>query len=112
MKQVDASVAKYRWGWWAVAELSEAVGEVYWKTRLLSPEDADTCPLRDIDNTDLDGRKKAKDLRYKKSGMKVAKGHITLSWIWKVVSVTADSDHAGLQEGKCLLLVDKINQAY
>lgn len=44
--------------------------------------------------------------------MKVAEEHITLSWIWKVVGVTADSDNAGLQEGKCLLLVNKINQAY
>lgn len=112
MKQVDASVAKYRQGRWAVVELSEAAGEVHWKTRLLSLEDADIRPLRDIDNADLDGRKKAKDPRYKKSGMKVSEGHITLSWIWKVVSVTADSDDAGLLKGKCLLLVDKINQAY
>ena len=112
MKQVDVSVAKYRWGQQAVVELSEAVGEVHWKTRLLSLEDTDIHPLRDIDDTDLDGRKKAKDPRYKKSGMKVAKAHITLSWIWMVVSVTADSDDAGLQEGKCLLFIDKINQAY
>ena len=112
MKQMDASVAKYRWGQQAVAELSEAVGEVHWKTRLLSLEDADIHPLRDINDADLDGRKKAKDPRYKKSGMKVAEEHITLSWIWKVVGVTADSDNAGLQEGKCLLLVNKINQAY
>ena len=71
--------------------------------RLLSLEDADIRPLRDIDDTDLDRRKKAKDPKYKKKGMKVAEGHMTLFWIWKVVSVTVDSDDKGLQEGKHLL---------
>ena len=70
MKQVYVSTAKYRRGWWAVTELSEAVGEVHWKTRLFTLEDTDICLLRDIDDTDLDGRKKVKDLKYKKSGMK------------------------------------------
>ena len=112
MKKVDASVAKYRRGRRAVAELSEAVGEVHWKARLLILDDADIHPLRDIDDADLDGRKKAKDQKYKKSGMKVAEGHITLSWIWKVVGVTADTDDVGLQEGKRLLLVAEINLAY
>lgn len=103
MKQVDASAAKYRRARQAVAELSEVLGEVDWKTRLLSLEDADIRPLRDIDDADLDRRKKAKDPKYKKKGMKVAEGHMALSWIWKVVGVTADGDDKGLQEGKHLL---------
>ena len=103
MKQVDASAVKYRRARQAIAELSEVLGEVDWKTRLLSLEDADIRPLRDIDDADLDRRKKAKDPKYKKKGMKVAEGHMTLSWIWKVVGVTADGDDKGLQEGKHLL---------
>ena len=35
--------------------------------------------------------------------MKVAEGHMTLSWIWKVVGMTVDGDDKGLQEGKHLL---------
>ena len=112
MKQVDVSVAKYRQDQQAVVESSEAGGSVHWKTRLLSLEVTNIHPLRDIDNADLDDRKKAKNPKYKKSGMKVAEGHIALSWIWKVVGVTADGDDIGLQEGKHLLLVAEINLAY
>lgn len=103
MKQVDASAAKYRRARRAVTELSEDLGEFGWKTRLLPLEDADIRPLRDIDDADLDRRKKAKDPKHKKKGMKVAEGHITLSWIWKVVGVSADGDDEGLQEGNCLI---------
>ena len=100
MKQVDTSAAKYRRGRQAVAKLSEVLGEVDWKTRLLPLEDVDIRPLRDIDDADLDRRKKAKDPKYKKRGMKVAEGHMVLSWIWKVVGVTVDGDDKALQEGE------------
>lgn len=102
MKQVDASATKYRRARRAVVELSEIVGEFGWKTRLLSLEDGDIRPLRDIDDADLDKRKKMKDPKFKKSGVKVAEGHINLSWIWKVVGITANGDDKGLQEGRCL----------
>ena len=75
--------------------------------RLLPLDDADICSLRDIDDADLDGRKRMKDTKYKKLCMKVAEGHISLSWIWKVVGISADGDdeelQEGLQEGEYLL---------
>ena len=89
----------------AVIELSGVVGDIGWKRRLLPLDDADIRPLRDIDDADLDRRKKAKDPKFKKKGMKVAEGHITLSWIWKVVGITADNDDTGLQEGEYTFLI-------
>lgn len=99
MRQVDASATKYRSARQALMDLSEVVGESAWRTRLLPLDDADICSLRDIDDADLDARKRMKDTKYKKLCMKVAEGHISLSWIWKVVGISADGDDEGLQEG-------------
>lgn len=81
--KVQISARKYRTARKALCTLSNRVGETKWKARLLPLEDDHIRRLSD-------------------DGFETGQGKRTLSWIWTVVGVGADSEDAGMQEGAWL----------
>ena len=78
--KVNASAAKYRIARHALGLLSRHVGGSDWSTRLLHLAPEDIRPLMDGEEGESEGRR-------------------TLSWIWKVVGVSDQSQDDGMQEG-------------
>ena len=56
------------------------LGEIEWRGKLLVLTPEDICPLKEGDEGASEGTQK-------------------LSWIWKVVGITDDSNDEGVQEG-------------
>jgi hypothetical protein len=79
-KKVDASAAKYRIARHALTMLSRHVGENAWSTRLLPLAQEDIRPLMAGEEGQSEGRR-------------------TLSWIWKVVGISGQSQDEGMEEG-------------
>ena len=79
-KKVDASAAKYGVARHALTMLSRHVGENEWSTRLLPLAREDIRPLMEGEEGQSEGRR-------------------TLSWIWKVVGVSHQSQDDGMDEG-------------
>ena len=78
--KVNASAATYTRARNALAKLSGPLGEVGWRGRLLALKAEDIRPLKDGEDGDSEGTRK-------------------LSWIWKVVGITEDSNDEDVQEG-------------
>lgn len=97
-RRVNASSTKYNVARHAMGQLSASVGEVGWSTKLLPLLPEDIRPLREPDKDP----KKSKKAKKKASdgSKKVSEGHKKLSWIWKVVGVTDDTEDRGVQEGQ------------
>jgi hypothetical protein len=76
-RKVNASAAMYTRARNALTKLSSPLGEHLWRTRLLALASEDIRPLEEGES---EGKRK-------------------LSWIWKVVGITADSEDKGVQEG-------------
>ena len=64
----------------ALTRLSAPLGEIGWRGQLLGLMPEDICPLKEGDEGASEGTRK-------------------LSWIWKVVGITDDSNDEGVQEG-------------
>jgi hypothetical protein len=79
-KKIDASATKYSAARRALVALSCHVGEGNWATRLLPLAPEDIHPL-------MEGEEGQSE------------GHRTLSWIWKVVGISGQSEDDGIQEG-------------
>ena len=84
--KVNASAATYTRARNALAKLSGPLGEVGWRGKLLALKPEDIRPLKDGEDGDTEGTRK-------------------LSWIWKVVGITEDSDDEGVQEGTSWLII-------
>jgi hypothetical protein len=81
-EKINASATKYRTARAALVKLSpHCVGNEGWRDTLLALDQGDIRPLSDGEAGESEGTR-------------------TLSWIWKVVGVSGDSDDSGLQEGK------------
>ena len=78
--KIDASVAKYHTARRALTKLSRHVGTNEWATRLLPLVQEDIRPLTEGEEGQSEGRR-------------------TLSWIWKVVGISEQSDNDSMQEG-------------
>jgi len=78
--KVNASAATYTRARNALTKLSSALGEHLWRTKLLALAPEDIRPLKEGEAGELEGKRK-------------------LSWIWKVVGITEDSEDKGVQEG-------------
>ena len=78
--KVGASAATYTRARNALTKLSPLFGEVGWRSKLLVLEPGDIRPLEDGEEGDSAGKKK-------------------LSWIWKIVGISEDTDDEGVQEG-------------
>lgn len=79
-KKVDASAAKYGIARHALTMLSRHFEGNEWSTRLLPLTREDIRPLMDGEEGQSEGRR-------------------TLSWIWKVVGISHQSQDDGMQEG-------------
>jgi hypothetical protein len=78
--KVNASAATYTRARNALAKLSGTLGEHLWRTKLLVLAPEDIRPLKEGEAGESEGKR-------------------TLSWIWKVVGITEDSEDNGVQEG-------------
>jgi hypothetical protein len=78
--KVNACAATYTRARNALAKLSAPLGEFGWRSRLLALGPDDIRPLKEGEEGDSEGTRK-------------------LSWIWKVVGITEDSNDEGVQEG-------------
>jgi hypothetical protein len=78
--KVNASAAAYTRARNALTKLSNALGEHLWRTKLLALAPEDIRPLKEGEAGESEGKR-------------------NLSWIWKVVGITEDSEDEGVQEG-------------
>jgi hypothetical protein len=78
--KVNASAATYTRARNALSKLSPFLGEVSWRGKLLALAPEDIRPLKEGGEGESEGKRK-------------------LSWIWKVVGTTEDSNDEGVQEG-------------
>lgn len=107
-RKVNASAAKYNVAHRALEILTVRPEDGGWRAKLLPLAPEDIHPLRD--KTDIKVEKKKKAKKAKKvavagvavagvAGQKVvSEGHMTLSWIWKVVGVSDNTEYRGVQE--------------
>lgn len=102
-QKINASASKYNTARNALVQLSEAVGEVGWDVKLLPLAPEDIRALREPDE-DPKKAKKAKKAQAGSGTKKVSEGHKTLSWIWKVIGVSGDTEDRGIQEGEHFVL--------
>ena len=78
--KVNGAAAMYRRARDALTRLSAPLGEIGWRGQLLALTPEDIRPLKEGDEGASEGTRK-------------------LSWIWKVVGITDDSNDEGVQEG-------------